>query len=110
MICHNQLRRCWSLSLAVYVGVVSGLIGLLASPIHAADYSVLVGYADIDPTASANFPTPWDGSPGVIFRGCPGCSDIDAGAVRIVNNTGGTLTVNSVIVRLDTCTFNIWPS
>jgi len=70
----------------------------------------LVGYADLERAASVNFPTPWDGSPGVIFKGCSGCQNIDAGAVRIVNNTGGTLTVNSVIVRLDTCIFNLWPS
>ena len=69
-----------------------------------------VGYADLTDAVPINFPTPWDGSPGVIFKGCPDCPILDTGAVRIVNNTGGTLTVNSVIVRLDTCTFNLWPS
>ena len=67
-----------------------------------ADYSVWVGYADLTDAVPINFPTPWDGSPGVIFKGCPDCPILDTGAVRIVNNTGGTLTVNSVIVRLDT--------
>jgi len=71
---------------------------------------VLVGYADLEHPNPVNFPVPWDGSPGVIFKGCPGCTDIDAGAVRIVNNTGGPLTVNAVVVRMDTCTFNLWPS
>ena len=69
-----------------------------------------VGYADLTDAVPINFPTPWDGSPDVIFKGCPDCPSLDAGAVRIVNNTGGTLTVNAVIVRLDTCTFNLWPS
>jgi hypothetical protein len=94
----------------VWVGVVAGLLGLLTSRGHAADYSVLVGYADLVHAAPVNFPTPWAGAPGVIFQGCPGCPEIDAGAVRVVNNTGTTLTVNAVIVRLDTCTFNLWPS
>jgi hypothetical protein len=71
---------------------------------------VLVAYADLTDALPANFPTPWDGSPGVIFKGCPDCPALDTGAVRIVNNTGGTLTVNTVIVRLDTCTVNLWPS
>ena len=71
---------------------------------------MLVAYADLAHAAPANFPTPWDGSPGVIFKGCPDCPSLDTGAVRIVNNTGGTLTVNSVIVHLDTCTFNLWSS
>ena len=110
MICYSRPRQFWSICTAVFVGVVSCLIGLPASPVHAADYSVLVGYADLERPAPVNFPTPWDGSPGVIFKGCPGCPNLDAGAVRIVNNTGGTLTVNAVIVRLDTCTFNLWPS
>jgi len=106
----NRLRQFWSRCPAVFVGVVSCLMGLLASPVHAADYSVLVGYADLEHVTPVNFPTPWDGSPGVIFKGCPGCPNLDAGAVRIVNSTGGTLTVNAVIVRMDTCTFNLWPS
>jgi hypothetical protein len=71
---------------------------------------VLVAYADLTDAAPANFPTPWDGSPGVIFKGCPDCPVLDTGAVRIVNNTGGTLAINAVILRLDTCTFNLWPS
>src|SRR2546428_1732420 len=109
MVRHNRLPQWWSIYAAVCEGVVSCLIGLPTSPVHAADYSVLVGYADLQHATAVNFPIPWDGSPGVIFKGCPGCSNIDAGAVRIVNNTGGPLTVNAVIVRMDTCTFNLWP-
>lgn len=110
MIRHNKLRQCWFLCHVVCGGVVSCLLGLLASPVYAADYSILVGYADLEHKTPVNFPTPWDGSPSVIFKGCSGCRNLDAGAVRIVNNTGGTLMVNAVIVRLDTCTFDLWPS
>jgi Big-like domain-containing protein len=88
----------------------SGTMSQPASPGQPADYSVLVGYADLTHAVPANFPTPWEGSPGVIFKGCPSCPILDTGAVRIMNNMGGTLTVNAVIVRLGTCTFNLWPS
>src|SRR5256885_6855119 len=110
MIPHRRLRQCWSLCTAVCVGVLSCLISLLASPVHAADYSVFVGYADLERPNPVNFPTPWDGSPGVIFKGCSRCPTLDAGAVRIVNHTAGALTVNAVIVRVDACTFDLWPS
>jgi hypothetical protein len=109
MLYHPKLRHAWSLRTAIGVGVVAGLIGLPASPVPAADYSVSVGYVDLLRPNPANFPTPWDGAPGVIFHGCPSCT-LDAGAVRIVNNTGGALTVNAVIVRVDVCTFDLWPS
>src|SRR6266446_8031018 len=110
MIHHTRLRQGWSLCTAVCVGVLSYLIGVPTSPVHAADYSVSVGYADLNRPNPTNFPIPWDGSPGVIFQGCPSCRNLDAGAVRIVNNTGGTLTVNAVVVRVDACTFDLWPS
>lgn len=110
MMRYNRFRQFWSLCTAVSVGMLSCLIALPASPVDAADYSVLVGYADLIRADPVNFPIPWDGSPGVIFKGCPGCENLDGGAVRIVNNTGGTLTVNAVVVRLDTCTFDLWPS
>src|SRR5262249_12127417 len=54
------------------------------------------------------FPFPWAGSPGVIYEGCAGCT-YDSGAVRIVNNSNADVVINSVVVRLDTCAFNIWP-
>src|ERR1043166_8502370 len=53
--------------------------------------SVYVGYADgIRPAAGSIFPYPWEGSPGVIFEGCTGSCDYDAGAVRLVNNSRGS--------------------
>lgn len=73
--------------------------------------SVYVGYADNLRAAAAKFPTPWEGGPNVVYEGCSpsaGCV-FDAGAVRVDNNTGGTVTVNSVVIHFDTCTYDIWP-
>src|SRR4030088_2461467 len=73
---------------------------------------VYVGYADTLRANPANFPTPWDASPNTTFEGCtpaPRCT-LDAGAVRVVNNTTASVTINSVVVRLDTCLLHLWPS
>jgi hypothetical protein len=58
-----------------------------------------------------NFPTPWAGSPGVsgFFGNNCGASPCDSGAIRIVNNSPSAVTLNSVVLRLDTCTFDSWP-
>ena len=70
---------------------------------------VFVGYADSLRADIGNFPTPWSGSPNVTFRGClPGSCEYDAGAVRIVNNSGGPVTVNDVKVHISTCTYSGW--
>jgi Big-like domain-containing protein len=71
---------------------------------------VFVGYADNLRANPGNFPTPWDGSPGVTFEGCTGSCTFDAGAVRIVNNSASPVTIDSVAVKISTCTFNMWPS
>ncbi|WP_225847043.1 choice-of-anchor P family protein [Streptomyces sp. HPF1205] len=70
---------------------------------------VFVGYADNLRADPANFPTPWDGSPGVIFAGCHGGCSFDGGAVRFVNNSPAPVTLDSVRVRLSTCVFDLWP-
>jgi hypothetical protein len=73
---------------------------------------VFVGYADNVRANPANFPTPWEGSPGVIYEGCSPSSScaFDSGAVRIVNNTASPVTVNSVVLRFSAgCTYDIWP-
>lgn len=74
--------------------------------------AVFVGYADslrADPT---NFPTPWFGSPGTVYEGCaPTAACVyDAGSVRIVNNSSAAMTINSVAVHVDSCSFTGWPS
>jgi hypothetical protein len=70
---------------------------------------VFVGYADSLRPDVTSFPTPWAGSFATIFEGClPADCKYDAGAVRIVNNTGSSVTVNAVAVHVDTCTYSGW--
>jgi len=73
---------------------------------------VFVGYADSLRANPTNFPTPWAGSTGTTFEGCQPANacTYDAGAVRVVNNTSATVTVNSIAVHIDTCTLTGWPS
>lgn len=76
----------------------------------AGSINVYVGYVDNLRPSPTNFPTPWDGDAGVTFNGCSpttSCS-FDAGAVRVVNNTGAAVTIDSVIVKFDTCVFDMW--
>jgi len=70
---------------------------------------VFVGYAD-DLRASANFPVPWAGAPNVIYIGTP--SPIDAGAIRLDNNTDAPMPVDNVTVDLGRPgpTYNLWGS
>jgi hypothetical protein len=114
-------RSCTSPSaaprwLAALVAFALGLVGVVvavaeAAPAVAADagVQVYVGYADTLRPNPANFPTPWAGSPGVQFKGCTSSCSFDAGAVRIVNNSTTTQTINSISVTLSTCTFAMWP-
>ena len=90
--------------------------GVLASATQQAHASggvqVFVGYADTIRANPANFPTPWEGSPGVIYEGCSPSSScvFDGGAARVVNNTGSPVTVNSVILHFSAgCAYDIWP-
>ena len=113
--CH--VIQAWSKSrlggrLAALLAAALALIGVVALPaapaFAAANVQVFVGYADNLRANPANFPTPWAGSPSVVFNGCtPNCT-FDAGAVRLVNNTPIAVTVNSVIVKVGTCTFDMW--
>ena len=82
-----------------------------AAPVAASTgITVMVGYADSFRANPTNFPTPWAGSPNTIFHGCPARSacTFDAGAVEILNNTGGTVHVTSVAVHVGSCTFTGW--
>lgn len=100
------------LSLAVGLLGATGVVAATAAPASAAapGIQVYVGYADTLRPNPANFPTPWSGSPGVVFAGCTVNCSFDAGAVRIVNNSTTAQTVNSIDVKLSTCTFAMWPS
>jgi len=108
---HNAVSR---LTLVAGLGILS-LVTAVSSAVPAAAaplrIQVFVGYADILRADATSFPTPWDGSPRTTFEGCaPSTCSYDAGAVRVVNNTGSTVTVNAVKVHVDTCTYSGWPS
>lgn len=47
-----------------------------------------------------------------MLEGCTPASSCtyDAGAVRVLNNAATSVTVNSVAVHIDTCTYTGWPS
>jgi Bacterial Ig domain len=102
----------------LWTGVMIGLVagGLVDGGAGQAEasggVSVSVSYADGSHATSPNFPTPWAGSPGVTFEGCqpPSSCVYDAGAVQVTNNTGASVTVNSVTVHIDTCVYTGWPS
>lgn len=72
-------------------------------------FQVSVGFADSS-SASANFPTPWQGSPNTVFIGSG--TPVDAGAIRIDNTSGAPLAIDSVSVDLQrgNAQFNLWGS
>src|ERR1022692_1414909 len=72
--------------------------------------SASVGYAD-NSTASPNFPTPWQGSPNVVFIGDYN-DPYNAGAIRLDNTTSSPINVDSVVVNLQRPgpSFNLWGS
>lgn len=76
----------------------------------AADPSALgvsVGYAD-SATPSAQFPTPWQGSPNVVYIG--GGAPVNAGAIRLDNLSGFPVSIDSVTVDLQrgSARFSLW--
>ena len=91
------------------------LLGSLLIPANTAaadppsEVQAFVGYADTLRANPTNFPTPWSGSSNVVFAGCTVNCSFDAGAVRLVNNTPLPVTVDSVVVKLSTCSFDMWP-
>lgn len=91
---------------------VTGVLAASAGPAAAAvpGIQVYVGYADTLRANPTNFPTPWSGSPNVVFAGCTVSCSFDAGAVRIVNDSTTSQTINSISVSLSTCTFAMWPN
>ena len=46
---------------------------------QASSLDVFVGYADTLRANPTQFPTPWDGAPGVVFAGCHANCSFDAG-------------------------------
>ena len=75
-------------------------------------YLVQVGYAD-GLRGSPNFPSIWHGDPGVHFFGFfnpPDDAGADAGAIRIVNNGGTAITIDSFSVDgfENSASFALW--
>jgi RHS repeat-associated protein len=68
---------------------------------------VFVGFAD-SATPSANFPTPWQGAPNVLYLG--GGSPVNAGAIRLDNPSGAPVVVERVSVDLQRANaqFSLW--
>jgi hypothetical protein len=95
----------------VAIAAVAGVFGSAASIAQAAGaVDVYVGYADNLRATPANFPTPWSGSPGIVFKGCTSSCSWDSSAVRIVNNTSIDQTIDSVAVKFGaSCTIDLWP-
>lgn len=79
-----------------------------ATPVlSGAGLSVSVAFAD-SATASADFPTPWQGAPNVLYLG--GGAPVNAGAIRIDNTSGAPVPVERVTVDLqrDNAVFSLW--
>jgi hypothetical protein len=94
--CH---RGRWLVSaLAVITGAVLLASSRSALPTSASSgVEVFAGYADNSRPNPVSFPTPWNGSPNLLFQGCTAstCS-FDSGAVMVFNNTPADVTVNSI--------------
>lgn len=101
--------------LATTLGVLALILGgFIASttPAAASGVQVWVGYADSERADAVNFPTPWSGAPNTTFEGCVSTAStaciFDTAGVRVVNTTSSSLTVNSVVIHIDTCAFTGW--
>jgi hypothetical protein len=84
-----MFKRVAIMALAVLCCIV------LAAPLHAASYTVYVGYAD-GLRANGFFPSIWQGDAGVTFIGNSPGNAYDAGAIMIRNTGSTSLVVNSV--------------
>jgi hypothetical protein len=101
--------RRWLAPLVALALAAAGAVALPAAPAFAAsDVQVFVGYADNLRADPGQFPTPWYLSPSVLFEGCTPSCTFDAGAVRLVNNSPVAVTVDSLIVKVSTCVFDLW--
>jgi len=104
----NGARR---LTIAALLAILAAGVAVAgAAPASASTgIGVFVAYADSLRADASSFPTPWAGSPATQFEGClPTACEYDAGAVRIVNNSNSTVTVNAVAIHIETCTFSGW--
>ena len=87
--------------------VFCGALLLFGAAAQAGSVSVYVGYVD-NLRASGFFPSVWLGGSGVVSQTTTGQS-LDAGAIRIDNNTGASITVSNFSVLFPNHgTFAIW--
>ena len=109
--------RQWLAGMASTLAVVGVMVVVNPNPAAATTFpnlTISVGYAD-NFHSRGFFPTPWNGSSNVIWKGCSGgCSSYDGGAVLITNNSSASVSIGSstspgVQVIMDTCTYS-WPS
>ncbi|GAA1993706.1 Ig-like domain-containing protein [Catenulispora subtropica] len=104
----NSMRRALAFLGMVVLALSAVALGPAGKARAAANVAVELGYADDLRANPANFPTPWNGSPGVVFNGCTGSCSFDGGAIRFINNTGIQVHVDYVKVHFGTCTFDLW--
>ncbi|MEA2490482.1 MAG: hypothetical protein QOH21_2274, partial [Acidobacteriota bacterium] len=74
---------------------------------NSAGLEVSVAFAD-NATPSADFPTPWQGAPNVLYLG--GGAPVNAGAIRIDNTSGAPVPIDRVTVDLQrgNAVFSLW--
>jgi hypothetical protein len=104
----STMRRALAFLGMLVLTLAAVAVGPAAKARAAANVAIELGYADDLRANPANFPTPWNGSPGVVFNGCTGSCSFDGGAIRFINNTGLQVHVDYVKVHFGTCTFDLW--
>lgn len=101
--------HCGVLRRALFATAAMMAVGLAFGSAQAGAITVYVGYVD-NLRASGFFPTKWIGDSGVVSE-TPNGQSLDAGAIRIDNTTGGSITVNNFQVMIPGwTTFSIWSS
>jgi PKD repeat protein len=96
------------LLLAALLVPVSNIATADEARADASDVVVSLAYADTHHGSSGRFPSPWMGSPGVVFVGSS--SYWDAGAIRIDNPSSAPVAGVSVTVDISRHHWAIWPT
>ena len=97
----------------------SGTIAIVPDGMTAQPH-IYLGYADSDHDNQNAHPSPWQGSPNVIFEGCgyggsdqcptsAGMDVYDAGAIRIDAPSSAGITVSNASVQIGSCSYSPWP-
>jgi hypothetical protein len=106
-----------------------GVVTITGGPPVPPTPNIFLGYADtFGPRLPGAYPSPWQGSAGVIFVGCgtspvggvaapdtcpretTGADEYDAGAIRIDNPSAtASMPVTAGSVKIGSCTYNPWP-